>query len=33
LLKVTTKTTLAINKSQGQVIIDVNFGKVCIRLS
>jgi len=28
LLKVTTKITSAINKSQGQVIGDVNFGKV-----
>jgi len=28
LLKVTIKTTRAINKSQGRVIGDVNFGKV-----
>jgi len=28
MLKVTTKTTWAINKSQGQVIGDVNFGKL-----
>jgi len=28
LLKVTTKTTRAVNKSQGRVIGDVNFGEV-----